>query len=55
MRRSVLFACLAALLLAVPAGAAKTAAVHRITQSASYLMIDPIYTSIMDGNKIVGC
>ncbi len=57
MRRSILLACLAALLLAVPAGAAskgKKAAVHKITQSASYLMIDPIYTTIMDGNKIVG-
>ena len=54
MRRSVILACLAALALAAPAGAAKTAAVHKITQSVSYLMIDPIYTSIMDGNKIVG-
>jgi len=54
MRRSALFACLAALLLAVPAGAAKTAPVHKITQSVSYLMIDPIYTTVMDGNRIVG-
>jgi flagellar basal body-associated protein FliL len=54
MRRSVILACLAALLLAAPAGAAKNAAVHRITQSASYLMIDPFYTTIMDGNNIVG-
>jgi flagellar basal body-associated protein FliL len=54
MRRSVLLACLAALVLAVPAGADKKPAVHKITQSASYLMIDPIYTTIMDGNKIVG-
>ncbi len=57
MRRSVLFAALAAFVLAVPAGAgssSKAAPVHKITQSASYLMIDPIYTTIMDGNKIVG-
>jgi flagellar basal body-associated protein FliL len=57
MRRSVLLACLVALVLAAPAGAAGTGkkpAVHKITQSASYLMIDPIYTTIMDGNKIVG-
>jgi flagellar basal body-associated protein FliL len=54
MRRSVLLAIVIAFALAVPAGAAKTAAVHRITQSASYLMIDPFYTTIMDGNHIVG-
>jgi flagellar basal body-associated protein FliL len=57
MRRSILLACLAALVLAVPAGAGGTGkkpAIHKITQSASYLMIDPIYTTIMDGNKIVG-
>ena len=54
MRRSVLLVILVALVLAVPAGAAKKAAVHKITQSASYLMIDPIYTTIMDGNKIAG-
>ena len=57
MRRSVLLACLVALVLAAPAGAGgagKKPAVHKITQSASYLMIDPIYTTIVDGNKIVG-
>lgn len=57
MRRSVLLAVLAAFVLAVPAGAgssSKATPVHKITQSASYLMIDPIYTTIMDGNKIVG-
>jgi flagellar basal body-associated protein FliL len=57
MRRSVLLACVAAAVLAMPAGAGspgKKPAVHKITQSASYLMIDPIYTTIMDGNKIVG-
>lgn len=32
----------------------RKAAVHKITQSESYLMIDPIYTSIMDGNRPVG-
>ncbi|HEY0281701.1 MAG TPA: hypothetical protein VGC27_03645 [Rhizomicrobium sp.] len=53
MRRSLLPACLAVLALAVPAGAAKTATVHN-TQSSSYLMIDPIYTTIMDGNRIAG-
>ena len=54
MRRSVLLAVLLAFALAAPAGAAKTAAVHKITQSESYLMIDPIYTTIMDGNHIAG-
>ena len=29
-------------------------AVHRITQSDSYLMIDPIYASILDGNRPLG-
>ena len=62
MRRSALLAFLVALTLALPATAAgsadkkddKKTAVHKITQSASYLMIDPIYTTIMDGNKPQG-
>jgi flagellar basal body-associated protein FliL len=29
-------------------------AVHKITQSESYLMVDPIYTSIMDGDRPLG-
>ena len=28
--------------------------VHKITQSESYVMIDPIYTSIMDGDRPLG-
>jgi len=32
----------------------KKEAVHKITQSESYLMIDPIYTSIMDGDRPLG-
>lgn len=28
--------------------------VHKITQSESYVMIDPIYTSIMDGDQPLG-
>ena len=28
--------------------------VHKITQSDSYVMIDPIYTSILDGDRPVG-
>ena len=57
MRRSVLLAVLLAFALAVPAAAGsdgRKSAVHKITQSASYLMIDPIYTTIMAGDKIVG-
>ncbi|MDE2183187.1 MAG: hypothetical protein KGJ78_09210 [Alphaproteobacteria bacterium] len=52
-------------LLALCAGAAFAAdqdrgtgerapAVHRITQSASYMMIDPIYTTVTDGEKPQG-
>ena len=56
MRRSAVLAVLAAFALATSAGAAgdKKSPVHKITQSASYLMIDPIYTTIMDGDKPQG-
>lgn len=57
MRRSALIVLVLALALAAPAAAggnARKGAVHKITQSASYLMIDPIYTTIMDGDKIEG-
>ena len=57
MRRSALAVLLFALALAVPAGAggnARKPPVHKITQSTSYLMIDPIYTTIMDGDRIEG-
>ena len=33
---------------------ARKPAVHKITQSESYVMIDPIYTSIIDGNQPIG-
>jgi flagellar basal body-associated protein FliL len=32
----------------------KKAAVHRITQSESYLTVDPLYTSIIDGSRPLG-
>jgi hypothetical protein len=56
MRRSAILAFLVAFSFALPACAAsdKKAPVHKITQSPSYVMIDPIYTTIMDGDKIVG-
>ena len=45
-------------LAAEPGGDAKPETrkppVHKITQSESYIMIDPIYTSIMDGDRPLG-
>ena len=32
----------------------KKAAVHKITQSESYMMIEPFYASIMDGSRPLG-
>jgi flagellar basal body-associated protein FliL len=32
----------------------KKAAVHKITQSESYLGVEPLYTSILDGNRPLG-
>ena len=32
----------------------KKPAVHKITQSESYLMVDPLYASIMEGNRPLG-
>ena len=56
MRSNAVLAVLVAFALALPAAAAdkKKTAVHKITQSVSYLMIDPIYTTIMDNNKPTG-
>ena len=65
MRKALALIMTFALALAIPASAAsgddkdkdkkdRKAAVHKITQSETYLMIDPIYTSIMDGGKPLG-
>lgn len=65
MRKALALFVTFALALAIPAGAAtgddggkdkkeRKAAVHKITQSESYLMIDPIYTTILDGNHPEG-
>ncbi len=65
MRKAIALLLTLAFALAVPAGAAsgddkdkdkkdRKVAVHKITQSESYLMIDPIYTSILDGNRPQG-
>ncbi len=51
-------ASLAALaLLAVVNGAAadeQTAPEHKVTQSESYIMLEPMYATVMDGNKPTG-
>lgn len=64
MRRPLALAILVMFALGAPAFAAadakgakaddKKPAVHKITQSVSYIMIDPIYTSIMDGDRPLG-
>ncbi|HUO98988.1 MAG TPA: hypothetical protein VMU01_09980 [Rhizomicrobium sp.] len=63
MRKTLLFLLLM-LALGAPALAADAASdakpearkppVHKITQSVSYVMIDPIYTTIMDSDRPVG-
>jgi len=37
-----------------PAGEAKKAAVHKVTQSKSYLMVDPIYATIVANDRPIG-
>jgi flagellar basal body-associated protein FliL len=56
MGRRVVAAVLGFFVLALPCGAAedRKPPVHKITQSVSYLMIDPIYTTITDGDKPQG-
>ena len=60
MRKTLVLAILVMAGLVAPAIAAgdkadaKKPAVHKITQSDSYIMIDPIYTSIFDGDRPVG-
>ena len=56
--RPVLAALLLAAALALPARAAdddgNKAPKHKVTQSDSYIMIDPIYSAILDGDRPVG-
>lgn len=56
--RTPLLAALALLLLAAPARAADgggpKGAKHKVTQSLSYMMIEPIYATILDADKPVG-
>lgn len=69
MRRALILSMFLALAVVTPAIAAEHGgteasaekkkkddkqAVHRITQSDSYMMIDPIYASIMDGDHPLG-
>lgn len=54
MGRSLLTALLGIFVLTSAAAAEQTPAKHRITQSASYLTLDPIYTTITEGNKPQG-
>lgn len=66
--RSAFLAAFVAAALAAPAPAAEAtkaekpekdktdrkAAVHKITQSESYLMVDPFYTTILEGDRPLG-
>jgi len=47
---------LALAVLTAPAAADndKKPPIHKITQSVSYVMIDPIYATILDGNRPIG-
>jgi flagellar basal body-associated protein FliL len=56
MRKSFLLSIIVLLALSAPAhGAeARKPPVHKITQSVSFLGLDPIYTTIMDGNRPLG-
>ena len=51
---AVLSAVVAPALAPAKADDAKKAAVHKVTQSTSYLMVDPIYASIMTNNRPSG-
>jgi flagellar basal body-associated protein FliL len=58
MRSSVRALLLAVIVLAAQAARAadddKKGATHKVTQSKSYLMIDPIYATIVAGNRPAG-
>jgi len=56
MRKSILLSIVVLFALLLPAHGeeAKKPPVHKITQSTSYVMIDPIYTTILDGDKPIG-
>ncbi|HWU25415.1 MAG TPA: hypothetical protein VN154_03335 [Rhizomicrobium sp.] len=57
MRSSRVLLALFGLLVALPAAAAddqQQMAKHKMTQSESYLMIEPMYATIMDGDRPAG-
>lgn len=56
MRRSAIPLILALAAAALPARAAddQKAPEHKITQSKSYMMVDPIYTTIVSGSRPAG-
>lgn len=65
MRKTLLLSILLAAVLAGPVFASgggeggekpekRKAAVHKITQSESYLMVDPLYATILEGNRPLG-
>ncbi len=57
MRRThpfVIFALMALAALPARAGDDKKQAVHKVTQSKSYLMVDPIYATIVTGDRPAG-
>jgi hypothetical protein len=52
MRSATLIACLMLAAAAVPARADGDAVPeHKITQSESYMMLEPMYATILDGNR----
>jgi flagellar basal body-associated protein FliL len=56
MRKSFLLPIVVLFALASPAHSedARKPPVHKMTQSVSFLGLDPIYTTIMEGNKPLG-
>lgn len=56
MRSSALILTLFGVLIAAPAAAAddQQMAKHKMTQSQSYLMLEPMYATIMDGDRPAG-
>ena len=54
MRALRSLALLIPLLLAGPALADQSAPVHKVTQLESFVMVDPMYTTIVDSNRPVG-
>jgi len=54
MRAARLLALVLPLVPAAPALADQAAPVHKVTQLESFVMVDPMYTTIVDSNRPVG-